>query len=60
MDNRGHLSDEDLEEVRREGYTDGEIAEIVANVALTIFTNYFNQVAETEIDFPLVPSLATV
>ena len=60
VDNRGHLSDEDLEEVRREGYTDGEIAEIVANVALTIFTNYFNQVAETEIDFPLVPSLATV
>jgi uncharacterized peroxidase-related enzyme len=60
VDNRGHVSDEDVEEVRRAGYSDGEIAEIVANVALNIFTNYFNRVAETEIDFPLVPSLAAV
>jgi uncharacterized peroxidase-related enzyme len=60
VDDRGHLSDEDVEEVRRAGYTDGEIAEIVANVALTVFTNYFNQVAGTEIDFPAVHSLATV
>ena len=36
----------------------GEIAEIVANVALTAFTNYFNTVADTEIDFPVALSLA--
>jgi uncharacterized peroxidase-related enzyme len=60
IDDRGHVSDEDLEEVRRAGYTDGEIAEIVANVALTTFTNYFNQVAGTEIDFPVAPSLMAV
>ena len=40
----------------RAGYTDGEIAEIIANVALTTFTNYFNTVADTEIDFPVAPS----
>ena len=57
---RGHVSDEDVEDVRRAGYTDGEIAEIVANVALNIFTNYFNHVAGTEVDFPLAPSLALV
>jgi uncharacterized peroxidase-related enzyme len=60
VDDRGHVSDEDVEEVRRAGYTDGEIAEIVANVVLNIFTNYFNHVAEPEIDFPLAPSLAAV
>jgi uncharacterized peroxidase-related enzyme len=60
VEDRGNVSDEDVEEVRRAGYTDGEIAEIVANVVLNIFTNYFNHVAETEVDFPLVRSLATV
>lgn len=58
VDNRGLVSDDDLEEVRRAGYLDGEIAEIVANVALNIFTNYFNHVAGTEVDFPAVPALA--
>ena len=37
------------------GYTDGDIAELVANVAANIFTNYFNHVARTEVDFPRVP-----
>jgi uncharacterized peroxidase-related enzyme len=54
---RGHVSDEDVEEIRRAGFNDGEIAEIIANVALSIFTNYFNHIAETEVDFPPVPSL---
>ena len=60
MQDRGHVSDEDVAEVRRAGYNDGEIAEIVANVALNVFTNYFNRVADTEIDFPAVQSLAMV
>jgi AhpD family alkylhydroperoxidase len=60
VEDRGHVNDEDVEEVRRAGYTDGEIAEIVANVALNIFTNYFNQVAGTEVDFPVARSLELV
>ena len=55
---RGHVSDDDIDVVRQAGYTDGEITEIVANVALNIFTNYFNHVAETEVDFPAAPPLA--
>ena len=58
VEERGHVGDADLDEVRRAGYSDGQIAEIVANVALTTFTNYFNQVAGTELDFPAVESLA--
>ena len=55
---RGFLSDDDVQKVRDAGYNDGEIAEIVGNVALNIFTNYFNHVAETEVDFPTAPELA--
>ena len=55
---RGWVSDEDLEDVRAAGYRDPEIAEIVANVAFHTFTNYFNHVADTPIDFPKVDPLS--
>ena len=54
---RGIVDDADIEGLRAHGYDDGDIAEIVANVALNIFTNYFNHIAGTEIDFPLAPAL---
>jgi uncharacterized peroxidase-related enzyme len=60
VENRGHVNDEDVDELRREGYTDGEIVEIVANVCMTIFTNYFNHIAGTEVDFPQVSLLVAV
>ena len=51
---RGDVRDQDLARVHAVGYTDGEIAEIIAHVALNVFTNYFNRAAQTDIDFPLV------
>jgi uncharacterized peroxidase-related enzyme len=51
---RGHVSDAQLEAVRAAGYSDAEVVEIVLAVALNTFTNYLNEVAGTEIDFPLV------
>lgn len=59
VENRGWVSDGDVEGLRSAGYGDGEIAEIVAHVALNIFTNYFNNVAQTVVDFPSVPKLAS-
>ena len=56
---RGIVSDDDIRQVRVAGYTDGEISEIVANVALNIFTNYFNHVAGTEVDFPAAPAMSS-
>jgi uncharacterized peroxidase-related enzyme len=50
---RGQVGDA-LDAARRAGVTDAEVVELVANVALTIFTNYLNLVAGTDIDFPLV------
>lgn len=58
VQDRGVVADDDVERLRQAGYTDGDIGEIVANVALNIFTNYFNHVAGTEIDFPAAPELA--
>jgi alkylhydroperoxidase family enzyme len=41
--------------VRRAGFSDGQVIEMIANVAWSVFTNYVNEVAGTEIDFdPIV------
>ncbi len=49
---RGWVSDDDVASLRAAGTTDAELAEIVGAVALNIFSNYFNHVADTEVDFP--------
>lgn len=41
--------------LRCPGLTDAEIVEVVAHVALSVFTNYLNNVSGTDIDFPEVP-----
>lgn len=58
VDQHGRVGDQDVARLRRAGYGDGEIAEIVGHVALSVFTNSFNQVAGTEVDFPRAPDLA--
>jgi len=55
---RGVVDDADVAAVRDAGYGDAEIAEVVAHVALNVFTNYFNNVAGTAIDFPRAPALS--
>jgi uncharacterized peroxidase-related enzyme len=51
---RGMATLADVQAVRAAGFTDGEIAEIIAHVALNIFTNYFNNTSEVEVDFPKI------
>jgi len=51
---RGRVSDDDVRAVKAAGYDDAQVIEIVQHVALNIWTNYVNLVAETEIDFPVV------
>ncbi len=51
---RGHVSDADLAAVRDAGFDEGQVIEIVLHVALNTLTNYVNEVAKTEIDFPVV------
>ena len=56
---KGWVSDDDLAAFRNAGYTDGHIAEVVANYVLSTFTNYFNHVNETDVDVPAAPALTT-
>ncbi|MFJ8363973.1 carboxymuconolactone decarboxylase family protein [Streptomyces sp. NPDC093984] len=51
---RGTVDETVLKSARSAGVTDAEIAEVVGNLALNILTNYFNIVAETDNEFPLV------
>ena len=51
---RGHVSDEDVSNLRQAGYVDSEIVDIIAVVCINIFSNYFNHIAGTVIDFPFV------
>ena len=51
---RGHVADADLAAVRLAGFTDAQMVEIVALVAENVFTNFLNEVAQTDIDFPVV------
>lgn len=54
---RGEVADEDVHKARQRGLSDGEIVEVVALTAINIFTNYFNHLNMTEIDFPKAPAL---
>ncbi|WP_428422466.1 carboxymuconolactone decarboxylase family protein [Methylibium sp.] len=51
---RGRVSDAELASLRAAGFGDAETVEIVVNVALNVLTNYINNVARTDIDFPQV------
>jgi uncharacterized peroxidase-related enzyme len=57
-ESRGQVTDGDIAAVKLAGYTDAQIVEIVANVALNVLTNFMNNVADTDIDFPVVRAQA--
>lgn len=54
---RGWVSDEDVAAFRSAGFTDAQIAEAVAVFALATYTNVFNHVVGTPVDFPPAPAL---
>ncbi len=57
LDARGQIDARDLARVRRAGFGDAAIAELVANISLHIFANYFNCVAATTPDVPCAAPL---
>ena len=54
VESHGHPSDEAFNAPREAGYTDEQIMEMIANVALTTFSNYMNDSIQTEVDVPVV------
>lgn len=59
IEKRGRVSEAEVKAVRSAGFSDEEIVEILAHVALNTFTNYFNEAFQTEIDFPAVSTEKT-
>lgn len=57
---RGQVSDADLNAVRDAGYTDANVMEIVALVAMYSLTNFFNNVFDPEKDFPAVAPAGSI
>lgn len=54
LDTKGQITESDLVAVHAAGFSDGDIAEIIAHIALNVFTNYFNTSTGVDIDFPKV------
>lgn len=54
---RGRVSNDQIHAVLSAGYSDAQVLDILLAVALNTFTNYVNEVAQTEVDFPSVQPL---
>jgi uncharacterized peroxidase-related enzyme len=54
VNSRGKVSDADIKAVIGAGYTEAQVVEIIALVAENVFTNFVNNVADTDIDFRVV------
>ena len=52
--NRGQSSDVEIATLRNAGYSDEQIVEIIAHVALNLFTNYVNVALGVPVDSPAV------
>lgn len=57
-ESRGRVTDADLATLRAADFDEASVIEIVLNVALNVLTNYVNNVASTDIDFPVVTAKA--
>ena len=51
---RGQVGAADVQAVRAAGFSDEEVVEILAHVALNLFTNYVNVAFAVPVDFPAV------
>ncbi len=54
VNDRGQVGDADVQGLRQVGFGDEEIVEILAHVALNLFTNYINVAFSVPVDFPAV------
>ena len=54
VETRGQVTDADVVAARSAGLDDARLIEVIANVAINVLTNYTNNVALTDIDFPKV------
>ena len=51
---RAKISKADVQAVKDAGFSDAEVSELLAHVALNIFTNYTNVAFDVPLDFPKI------
>ncbi len=54
VEQRGHVDPATLDQFKNAGLSEADLLEIIVNVVATTLTNYTNNVARTDIDFPVV------
>jgi AhpD family alkylhydroperoxidase len=55
--NKGTVKDDAWQAALDAGWTDAELTELSAHIAVNLFTNYFNHLVETDLDVPAAPRL---
>jgi uncharacterized peroxidase-related enzyme len=51
---RGTISEQEFSAIKAAGYTDQHLVDISLAIAVTTFTNIFNRINDTDLDFPAV------
>lgn len=59
IEQHGATSDADFAAVKAAGWTDAELGEMIGHIALNVFSNYFNHVAQPVLDFPALAAVQT-
>ncbi|MDN5844002.1 MAG: carboxymuconolactone decarboxylase family protein [Alcaligenaceae bacterium] len=54
VEQRAQITDSDVASLRDAGFNDEQIAEIMAHIALNLFTNYINVALDVPVDFPKI------
>lgn len=54
VEQRAQVTEADVAHLRENGFSDEQIVEIIAHVALNLFTNYINVALDVPVDFPKV------
>lgn len=54
----GTINKADFDAIKAAGYSDAQLVEISLAIAITIFTNVFNRINDTTVDFPAVEPIA--
>jgi len=58
IDTKGFVAEDDIDAVRDAGYSDGQIAEAIGYIGLATYSNLFNHVHDTPLDFPAAQQLS--
>lgn len=57
IEKRGQVTNQDVASLKAAGINDTQLVEVILVTILNIFTNYFNNVTDPQVDFPLAPEL---